>query len=109
MGELRTELHHYKKKSARLEEELMFRSMEAEDYHSTIVRNEYFLKNFNEIVKDLKYTIEDKDKEIKKKEGAIKGRDSEIDRLKEALLGGADKVAELTAKVEELELQIIEG
>lgn len=48
MGELKSELHHYKKKSARLEEELKFRSMESEDFLSTLVRNEELSKNFNE-------------------------------------------------------------
>ena len=59
--------------------------MEAEDFLSTLMRNEDFIKNFNDLVKELRWNIDDKEENIKKKEGTIRGRDSEIDRLKEAL------------------------
>ena len=109
MGELKSELQHYRLKANRLEEALKFKSMEAEDYLSTLIRNEDYIKNFNDLTKELRWTIEDKDETIKKKDGTIRGRDTEIDRLKEALQGAQDIIEENKAKIEELELQIIEG
>ena len=88
MGELKSELQHYRLKSNRLDEALKFKSMEAEDYLSTLIRNDQFIKNFNDLTKELRYTIEDKEEIIRKKDGALRGRDTEIDRLKEALQGG---------------------
>lgn len=85
MGELKNELQHFRLKSIRLEEALKFKNMEAEDFLSTLMRNEDFIKNFNDLVKELRWNIDDKEENIKKKEGTIRGRDSEIDRLKEAL------------------------
>ena len=71
-----------------MDEALKFKSMEAEDYLSTLIRNDQFIKNFNDLTKELRYTIEDKEEIIRKKDGALRGRDTEIDRLKEALQGG---------------------
>ena len=104
MGELKSELQHFRLKSNRLEEALKFKTMEAEDYLSTLIRNEDFIKNFNNLTKELRYTIEDKEEVIRKKDGALRGRDSEIDRLKEALQGGQDIIEDSKKKIEELEL-----
>jgi chromosome segregation ATPase len=109
IGELKNELHHFKKKSARLEEELKHKSMEAEDYFATLVRNEELTKNFTDHIKELRWTIDDKEEQLRKKDGTIRGRDTEIDRLKDALQGAADNIKELNQKIEDLELKLVEG
>ena len=109
LAEAKNDLQHFRLKSQRLEEELKHKNMECEDYLSTIVRNDKFIKNFTDLTKELRWTIEDKDETIRKKDGTIRGRDTEIERLKDALAGGADKIEEQQKKIEELEMQIIEG
>ena len=61
MGELKNELQHFRLKSIRLEEALKFKNMEAEDFLSTLMRNEDFIKNFNDLVKELRWNIDDKE------------------------------------------------
>jgi chromosome segregation ATPase len=109
IGELKTELHHFKKKCARLEDALLFKSQEAEDYLSTILRNNTLSKGFTDQIKELRWGIEDKDEQIRKKDGTIRGRETEIERLKEALQGAADQIEELKEKTQELEMKLIEG
>lgn len=48
MGEIKSDLQHYRLKSKRLEDELRDKTMEAEDFLSTLVRNEAFIENFTD-------------------------------------------------------------